>query len=112
MTPKELQGFRAALLALQAQLRRQESAAGDAADTVELDLSRVGRLSRMDALQAQQMALETARRRGQQLARVEGALRRIGSGDYGNCFSCGEPIDRRRLAADPTLTRCTKCAES
>jgi len=112
MTPEDIERFREALRALQAELRRLEAGAGDAADTVELDQARVGRLSRMDALQAQQMALETARRRQQQLARVEGALRRIESGGYGDCFKCGDPIDPRRLAADPTQTRCMNCADS
>ena len=77
---------------------------------MELDQSRVGRLSRMDAMQAQQMALESARRRRQKISKVEGALRRIESGDYGYCFVCGEEMDAQRLAVDPTLTRCIGCA--
>jgi DnaK suppressor protein len=73
-------------------------------------MASVGRLSRMDAMQAQQMAQETERRRQQQLMKVEGALRRMESGEYGYCFVCGEEIDLRRLALDPTNTRCIKCA--
>ncbi|MFP4648041.1 MAG: TraR/DksA family transcriptional regulator [Halorhodospira sp.] len=38
-------------------------------------------------------------------------MRRIESGDFGYCFLCGVKIDRRRLKADPTLTRCADCAE-
>jgi DnaK suppressor protein len=57
------------------------------------------------------MAQETERRRQQQLARIEAALRRIESGDYGYCYVCGEEIDIRRLAVDPTMTRCIKCVE-
>ncbi|MGB1088279.1 MAG: TraR/DksA family transcriptional regulator, partial [Alphaproteobacteria bacterium] len=41
----------------------RESISRDAARTVELDQSKVGRLSRMDALQGQAMAQETERRR-------------------------------------------------
>lgn len=41
---------------------------------VELDQSRLGRLSRIDALQGQQMELETARRKQHQLQVIEGAL--------------------------------------
>ena len=111
MNPSDIGRFRKALLGLRAELGRLEAAAEGAADTVELDQSRVGRLSRMDALQAQQMARETARRRRQQIERIDGALRRIESGDFGGCFACGEPIDLRRLAADPTHTRCIRCAE-
>jgi DnaK suppressor protein len=44
---------------------------------VELDQTRVGRLSRMDALQGQAMAQETARRRDQEVARIDAALKRV-----------------------------------
>ncbi|HUU74263.1 MAG TPA: TraR/DksA C4-type zinc finger protein [Burkholderiales bacterium] len=66
----------------------------------------------MDAMQAQQMALETARRRREELVRVEGALRRLKAGEYGNCFVCGEDIDARRLAIAPTSTRCVNCSDT
>lgn len=79
-------------------------------ETVELDQSRMGRLSRMDALQAQQIALEAGRRRERQRLAVEGALKRIESGDYGYCFACGEEISLARLNFDPTITRCVDCA--
>ena len=66
----------------------------------------------MDAMQAQQMALETARRRREELAGIEGALRRMDAGEYGICFVCGEPIDIRRLAIAPASTRCVACADT
>jgi DnaK suppressor protein len=111
MTTDEIRAIRERLLSLQAELQNVDKTSQAAGETVELDQSRVGRLSRMDALQAQQMAQETARRRQQQLSRIEGALRRIESGDYGYCFICKKAIDARRLNADPTITRCIDCAE-
>ena len=57
------------------------------------------------------LAQEPARRRQRQLGKIGGALRRIESGDYGNCFVCGEEIENNRLAEDPTCTRCMKCIE-
>jgi DnaK suppressor protein len=42
---------------------------------------------------------------------IEGGLRRIESGQYGFCFYCEEGIDIKRLDADPTYTRCLKCAD-
>ena len=99
------------LLSLQAEILEQEAAVKHASDPVELDQTRVGRLSRMDAMQAQQMAMEAARRRQHQLSKIEGALRRIESDDYGYCFLCGVAIDSRRLSVDPTNTRCIECAE-
>ena len=83
----------------------------EAGKTVELDQARVGRLSRMDAMQGQQMALEAARRRQHQLVNIKAALGRIESGQYGYCFGCGKAINPRRLAFDPANTRCIDCAE-
>jgi DnaK suppressor protein len=106
-----LEQFRRELLALKAELQAQEEQGAEDARPVELDQARVGRLSRMDALQAQAMAQEATRRRQRRLAAVEGAIARIGTGDYGFCFACGEEIDVRRLHTDPTSTRCIRCAE-
>ncbi len=111
MDEAEIEGFREALLRLQAELRGLEKVALESTKPVELDQSRVGRLSRMDAMQGQQMALEVARRRKQQLVKIEGALRRIELGTFGDCYVCGEPIDLRRLSIDPTNTRCVGCVE-
>lgn len=79
-------------------------------DAVELDQTRVGRLSRMDALQGQAMAIETERRRRIELGRIESALRRIEEGEYGYCVVCGEEIAPKRLAFDPTVPTCIECA--
>ena len=111
MEDADLEQFRTKLLRLRTELQGLEETSKEAAKPVELDQASVGRLSRMDAMQSQQMAQELARRRQQQLARIEGALRRIESGDYGYCSVCDEEIDVRRLALDPTNTRCVKCAD-
>jgi len=81
-----------------------------AAQTVELDQTRVGRVSRMDAMQAQAMVQESNRRRLIALQRIDGALRRIDDGDYGYCAACDEPIPAQRLAADPGALLCIECA--
>ncbi|NKB57641.1 MAG: TraR/DksA family transcriptional regulator [Alphaproteobacteria bacterium] len=77
---------------------------------VELDQSRVGRLSRMDALQDQAMALETERRREIELRRIDAALNRVEAGDYGYCLTCGEEIEPKRLEFDPATPVCIDCA--
>lgn len=111
MDDEQLEQFKQRLLALRAELEATEATSEEATRPVEFDQASVGRLSRMDAMQAQEMAQESARRRQQQLTRIEAALRRIDSGDFGYCFVCGEAIDPRRLAADPTHTRCIRCAD-
>jgi len=61
---------------------------------VSLDES-IGRVSRIDAIQSQQMALAAERRRIQELQRIEAALKRIDSGDYGYCMVCEEEISEK-----------------
>lgn len=85
---------------------------GDAAaKPVELDQTRVGRLSRMDALQAQAMSIETKRRRETEVLRIKAALLRIDTGDFGYCVECDEQISAARLGSDPSILFCITCAE-
>ena len=100
------------LMELKESLLLAEETGGEAEQTVELDQTRVGRLSRMDAMQAQAMSKETGRRRRQQLIQIEAALKRIESGDYGYCEECGEEIAAKRLAIDPTALFCIDCASA
>ncbi len=79
---------------------------------VELDPTRTGRLSRMDALQVQAMAAATERRRQLELDRIDAALGRIASGDYGFCARCGDDIGLERLEFDPTTPLCIGCARA
>ncbi|MGB5210050.1 MAG: TraR/DksA C4-type zinc finger protein [Gammaproteobacteria bacterium] len=111
MDDATIEAFRQQLVAQQLALQTQEQEHNTDSGPVELDQARVGRLSRMDAMQGQQMALQASRRRQAQLANIAGALRRIESNSFGDCFICGEEIDQRRLAIDPTSTRCLGCTE-
>lgn len=79
---------------------------------VELDPSRVGRLSRMDALQAQALGREALRRRKLELSKAKAALARLEAGSYGECLECGEPIAERRLEHDPGAALCIDCARA
>lgn len=111
MTKAELKKIKESLLRLKTELQDDEETLKETSEPVELDQTRVGRLTRMGAMQAQQMALETVRRRKEHLVKIEGALQRIESDDYGYCFVCEEEIDIRRLTVDPTSTRCMECVE-
>lgn len=77
---------------------------------VELDQTSVGRVSRIDAMQAQQMALAQERAREAELSRIAAALKRIEDGEYGDCIECGEPIAEKRLDFDPSVATCIDCA--
>lgn len=86
----------------------QEQRRQDAA-TVQLDQTRVGRLSRMDALQQQALAQAAERRAEQQLQRVRAALKRIDDPAFGLCIDCRQPIALPRLQADPCVLLCLEC---
>ena len=98
------------LLARERELIEEEKSGEDSAGTVELDQTRLGRLSRVDAMQAQQMARASSRRRQVERGRVAAALKRIDDGDYGYCLSCGEPIPAPRLQIEPAAAQCVGCA--
>lgn len=99
------------LLNMLSELEDVASISKSSTATVVLDQASVGRLSRMDALQGQQMAMETERRRQQELIQVKAALARIDSNDFGYCVSCEEEISAGRLGVNPTAIRCVKCSE-
>lgn len=103
--------IKARLIQELALLSETESIADAAAQTVELDQSKVGRLSRMDALQQQAMSQEQNRRRELQVKRIKAALRRIDNGEYGYCINCGEEINSKRLDIDPAAAFCIRCAD-
>lgn len=77
---------------------------------VALDQESVGRLSRMDAIQVQAMAMAAQRRRLAEKARIDAALRRLDEGEFGYCTSCGEAIGEARLSHDPSVAHCISCA--
>jgi DnaK suppressor protein len=79
---------------------------------VALDQESVGRLSRIDAMQVQAMALAQQRRRQAELGAVNSALRRIEEGEFGYCIKCGEDIAPERLEHNPAITTCIDCARS
>lgn len=83
---------------------------GSRRSNVELDQNKVGRLSRLDALQQQAMLDEILHRAKSERANIQMALQRIARGDFGLCRECYEAIDERRLDFDPTLELCINCA--
>lgn len=108
--PDFVSEMRARLLALRQELETATVASEESSQVVELDQARVGRLSRMDAMQAQQMAQASGRRRELMLRKITASLARIGRGDYGVCQSCDESINPKRLEFDPTAVLCIQCA--
>lgn len=104
------ENWRDKLLALRAELENIDATGDASAAVVELDQSKVGRLSRMDAMQAQAMAKAAGQRREASLRRITQALKRVDEGEFGACEKCDQPINPKRLEFDPTATLCIACA--
>ncbi|MFT5451513.1 MAG: DnaK suppressor protein [Enterobacterales bacterium] len=97
------------LLSTEAELMSLLKLSQLSADIVELDQSRVGRLSRMDAMQQQQMASAGKRRQQYQLLQISQALKKIAEDEYGYCIECGEEIAFARLQIRPESEICVAC---
>jgi len=82
------------------------SADGD--KPVDLD-EPIGRLSRIDAIQQQEMRKSGRRLAERRLSLVRAALSRAASEDFGSCVECEEPIGYRRLKAKPESRMCVGC---
>jgi len=99
------------LLARLEELKWEDALAAEATAPVTLDQDSVGRLSRVDALQLQAMALASQRRRDAEKDRIDAALRRVRDGEYGCCLTCGEEIGEARLRHNPAAGQCVSCAD-
>lgn len=77
----------------------------DSRATVMLDQTSVGRLSRMDAMQAQAMAKAEEQRRQIALRKIQSALARLESDEFGECIACGEWISLAMIAMGADRTQ-------
>ena len=103
--------YKKLLLEQQISLENVVATGEAAAETVELDQTRMGRLSRMDAMQQQEMSKASNQRRQVKLQQISAALKRIENNDYGYCKECEEDINPKRLEHSPTARLCIGCAE-
>jgi DnaK suppressor protein len=101
---------RIALEVRRTELAEEDRMSAEARGPVMLQQDSVGRLSRMDAMQQQQMALAAEKRRQSGCVRIGGALHRLDQGEWGYCLTCGEEIAAKRLEHDPSVATCVGCA--
>lgn len=69
----------------------------------------IGRLTRLDAMQATALRQALARNHEVELGQLERALEAIDAGTYGICRRCGEEIAEARLRARPQAFLCLAC---
>ena len=94
---------------LRSELYEEVTSLKHSSKPVELDQQAVGRVSRGDALQQQNMAQANLGHCQERIRQVEEALNKIDSEEYGYCEECGEPIAPERLSASPETPYCVKC---
>jgi DnaK suppressor protein len=109
LKPAQIKQLRAQLSAQQQDLTESMHNAEATTKPVTLDQQSVGRVSRIDAIQQQQMAIANQKQTGDLLKAIEVALRRIDDANYGDCLECGEPIAYARLQAQPFASLCIDC---
>lgn len=106
----QLQQFRQRLQAMEIEIASLLGKTTEGSKPVDLDLP-IGRLTRADAIQMQNMAALNKRQLEIKLKQIEGALAAFGDGSYGSCRNCGGEIHSARLDARPETPFCIDCQE-
>lgn len=97
------------LLSLKEAVEWQLKSAQEGSQPVVLDQQSFGRVSRIDAIQQQQMAVAGRQELQRQLKLILAAIKRIATEDYGFCLACGENIGFLRLQAQAYAPYCLPC---
>ncbi len=108
--PEELEHLRGLLIAARDEIAAALESGSAGVKPVELD-EPIGRLSRMDAIQQQQMAKATRAALEIRRQQVAAALAAMESGSYGECRRCESPIELARLHAKPESPVCLECQQ-
>lgn len=110
LSVEQMDQYKQALLQRRASIDAQFEQTEEMAQPVEPDPA-IGRLTRQDAMQQQQLTLETRRRLELQKTQIKTALRRIDGGTFGVCVLCKTSISRERLNLVPESPLCVACLE-
>lgn len=93
------------------QLQQQLESSEADVKPVTLDQQSVGRVSRIDAIQQQQMAIASQEQARNLLIATNNSLTRFDNGEYGYCLECGDPIGFARLQVQPQAEFCVACQQ-
>lgn len=99
------------------ELEQQLNLCKIATQTVELDQTLAGRVSRIDAIQQQKMAQSSFARDKNRLLKLNNVLKRLSEEqqsndqEYGRCEECEEEIAIARLMVKPESTNCIACQQ-
>lgn len=81
----------------------------DLSKPVSLDNS-IGRISRMDAINNKSITESALRQSEEKLSKLNQALDKVGTKDFGICIKCKQPIPLGRILLMPESSRCVNCA--
>ncbi len=70
----------------------------------------LGRITRMDAINNKSVAEAALRTAKRKLGKLQHALAKIDSPDFGTCTVCKRPIQPKRIMLMPESSRCVRCA--
>lgn len=101
MSPAQLDFFKRKLLDLEAELRNN---AGETTEHLRETVLVPDPADRATIEEEHALELRTRDRERKLIKKVQQALARIESGDYGFCEETGDPIGLKRLLARPTAT--------
>ena len=110
MKKEEIETFKKRLLAMDTEIKSLLTQTSRDSKPIDLNLP-IGRLSRADAIQMQNMAALNKRQLEIKLKQIEGALSAVEKGAFGLCRNCGGKIHSARLDAQPETPFCIECQE-
>ena len=111
LTPEQLEELHQDLLAERLRLLAHLRLSREGSKPVDLGTP-IGRLSRMDAIQQQEMTKAGRSTFETKLSQVEASLEMYRKGEYGQCRFCEESIGYRRLKACPEAPFCLRCQDT
>ena len=97
------------LLSKRRMLETQLNESSGALKPVTLDQTLIGRVSRMEPMQQQEVATSTHRHLSITLQKVANALTLFKTDEFGYCRKCDGPIGYGRLKAQPESALCLRC---
>ncbi len=110
MNKKDLKKFEAILLSRKQEIIEQEEAIKEVGIAFDPD-NLPDEVDLASSETDQSISLRLRDRERVLLRKIDKALRKIESGEFGACESCGEDIEVKRLEARPVADLCIRCKE-
>jgi len=111
MTPEERRELKIRIEEKILDLDKQIKNLRESSRPVEPD-NAIGRLTRMEAINSKSISEASLRSAQDESARLQVALKRVDSENFGVCVECGEDIPIKRLMLLPGSVMCVECADS